>query len=519
MRCFGGLISGACAALVRAELSQPGPSTESAQATGRDLFGTRGQFLVILAIYFGLQLVVRTLTSTSVDLDESEQVLFAQRFSWGYGPDPPLYTWLQIGFFSLFGQGVFALALLKNLLLFGTYALTYHNAQFITGRHDCGLLAAVSLLLLPTIVWESQRDLTHTVLATTMAAATLACFLQFQQSRRNRWYVLFGLAAGVGLLAKFSFVLWVLGLLGAAMFEARLRRTVLDWRMALALALSALMILPCGLWAVEHRDLAFRNATKLATGEQSWLRTIVSGGRNLLLAVGSVLGPLALVYAAVFARSCPHERLNERSALYGTLVIRAVLLILGALLVLILTFRATGFRERWFQTLLAGSPVAVVALLSNRLDSGRVKVFAWLGLTLMVVVLCMVPGRILFGEPLGREEPLMRPYAEVGAQIRAAIPPDAAVITDTLLTAGNIRLALPRNDVLIPELVGVFRPQTSQWALVWDARQSSDIPVKLRSWAEKAWPGALGKGSPLFFTAGYYYHNAKQFRMGTLVLK
>src|SRR3974377_10219 len=94
------------------------------------LIGPRA--LVLVACYFSLQALFRTLISNSAELDESEQLLWAQSWSWGSVPDPPLYTWLQIAAFRLFGTHIFALALLKNVLLFSAFLGTYLGAKQIT---------------------------------------------------------------------------------------------------------------------------------------------------------------------------------------------------------------------------------------------------------------------------------------------------------------------------------------------------------------------------------------------------
>jgi len=107
-----------------------------------------------------------------VEKDEAEQLLWTQTLAWGYGPQPPLYSWLQWALFQLTGPTVVGLALLKNALLFATYAFTWAAARRLLEPAPAAL-AAASLLLLPQVAWESQRDLTHTVLVTSAAAATL----------------------------------------------------------------------------------------------------------------------------------------------------------------------------------------------------------------------------------------------------------------------------------------------------------------------------------------------------------
>jgi hypothetical protein len=37
----------------------------------------------------------RLLLSPAISWDHSEQLVWSQQLAWGYGPQPPLYTWLQ----------------------------------------------------------------------------------------------------------------------------------------------------------------------------------------------------------------------------------------------------------------------------------------------------------------------------------------------------------------------------------------------------------------------------------------
>src|SRR5262249_28361506 len=182
---------------------------------------------------------------------------------WGYGPSPPLYTWLQIAMFKVTGPSVLGLALLKNILLLATYLLTYANGLLITGRHEGGLAAAISLLFIPQVVWESQRDLTHTILTSMFAVGALSCLVKVQQTNQTRWYTLLGVTAGMGLLSKYNFGLWLLGLFGAALSLRPFRQTLLDRRMLLSIAIALLLVLPYGRWTLSHPEVAFHTVTKL----------------------------------------------------------------------------------------------------------------------------------------------------------------------------------------------------------------------------------------------------------------
>ena len=68
---------------------------------GENPFPT-GKIFCLLAAYFLAHVVVRVTISDSLELDEAEQLVLGQALSWGYGTKPPLYSWLQIGFFRIF---------------------------------------------------------------------------------------------------------------------------------------------------------------------------------------------------------------------------------------------------------------------------------------------------------------------------------------------------------------------------------------------------------------------------------
>jgi len=132
------------------------------------------KFLLLLSAYFSLHILLRVLVSDSLDYDEAEQALLSQWLLPGYTEQPPLYTWVQYFLFELFGKSVFAVSLLKNGLLFLTYLFVYLSGEKLLKDTRAAILATSSLLLIPQIAWESQRDMTHTTLVVFAAAGPVA---------------------------------------------------------------------------------------------------------------------------------------------------------------------------------------------------------------------------------------------------------------------------------------------------------------------------------------------------------
>ncbi|OYW25990.1 MAG: glycosyltransferase, partial [Methyloversatilis sp. 12-65-5] len=244
---------------------------------------------LLLLLYFGAHVLSRTLVSDALELDEAEQALWTQQFAAGYGAQPPLYTWLQWTMFQVAGVSVLSLSLLKNLLLAWTYAFVWLAARRLMAA-PLAMLAAASMLLIPQIGWESQRDLTHSVLATAVAAATLYVVVRLIERPRSVLYLALGVCAALGLLSKYSFSVF-LAALGLALLLSRDTRPLLRSPWIIVAALVALAVLgPHALWLFDNWQLASaRTMEKLGT------HASLSAGiaRGLASLLGATLATLA----------------------------------------------------------------------------------------------------------------------------------------------------------------------------------------------------------------------------------
>ena len=493
------------------------PQAPAAPATSVPApFPAPRQLLILLSVYFCLQIISRVAFSSSTDLDESEAVVLAQTFSLGYGSVPPLYTWLQILVFKVLGESVLSLSLLKNGLLLCTYLLTFATARLITRNAIAGVTAALSLFFLPTIAWESQRDLTHSVLSCTLSVGTLFSLIQVHRTRKLVWYAGLGLFAGLGLISKYNYALWLVGLLLSAATLAELRPALFDRRIFVSLCLMLLIFLPNGLWMWGHRDLALLTSSKLEFRQHlTRLEAAPIGLKNIVQSVLAFAGPITLLYVLLFSRAKRSVPAQPGSA-YPKLMLRAWIVVLLILVLLVFIAKATGFKERWFQPILVTLPIFAVTLVQTRLTPGRVKWLAALAGLVMLAVLVIMPGRLFAAERLGREEPLERPYSLVAAQVRSIIPPGSMVVCDTRLLAGNLRLGLPGVTLFTPELSPLFPTGFQDCFVCWDATKTEDMPPALRAWVAKVSDQQSALQEPQFFQARYFYHQSKQFRLALL---
>ena len=478
---------------------------------------TQTQLFSAFAIYFVIQIVSRTLLSPSTHLDESEQLMFTQQWAWGYGPQPPLYTWIQKIFFSTFGVSVFALALFKNLLLFLIYALAYWNARFITRSHACGLVAALSVLFLPQISWESQRDITHSVLATVFSLAALGLFCRAVEFRKTSDYLALGVCIGLGCLSKYNFILFLAGLLLAALTLKNPRAAVLNWRMLLAVIIGLLILLPHLLWAAHHPHLASATSSKLAIQhDQPWLSSTTKGLTSLILASIAFVLPAVVITPLIFLRAKRSSNENPVRCDFVRLMLRTLSIILVLVVLCVMFVHVTNFRGRWFQPIFLVVPILIAVLLRQRLEARRLNCLLGFSIVVAISLLIALPSRIVFGEKLHHEEPLHFPYAALAAQMKSDLAPETVIVTDDQVLAGNLRLALQPHLVVTTEILDTFAPDAQRVAFAWSPKKKEARSQALTDYVEQT--GSVDWAQAKTVSANYYYFRKKQGSMSYLLL-
>jgi len=210
--------------------------------------------LIVALVYFLLHFCLRLWVSPALERDEAEQAVLAQHFALGYGTQPPLYTWLQMLFFAIFGTHLATLLFFKTTLLFLLTVFFFLIAKETLLDEELAMLATASLAFLPQIAWEGQRDLSHTVLATMMGAALLFSFFCFYNKPSFGRSIIFGLCLGLGFLSKYNVVFLQAGFVLATLARPQARRLLLEHKNHVkTIGLTAFcVILPHLVWLLLH---------------------------------------------------------------------------------------------------------------------------------------------------------------------------------------------------------------------------------------------------------------------------
>ncbi len=414
--------------------------------------GTRSRFFAVLATWFAGQVALRCLLSPTVDLDESEQLVFTQAFQWGYSPQPPLYTWLQMLFFQVFTPSIFALALFKNFLLFITYAGVYTAARAIVRSHAGGTLAALSLLFIPQYAWEAQRSLTHSVLATAVAAVTLTVALRLIEKPSLGWYTALGTCVGVGLLSNYTYAQFAGPLLIGALLTRELRGMILNRRIFAALVIVALVLWPHISWSLQNVELVLSSTRKLRIQPDAawWFLVFAPVARIAGSFVTHIASILLVFLAMAWKQVIPLRRDPVQQPIVRWLLI-AFLSAPACALVVMLATHSTVFKGRWLQPAYLLLPLVITAWINPRLTRAAMRRLVGTACAIGVLLAFLLPARLWVSGQQQHSTPLNISFAQLGTVIKPQVDRVDLILADGKLTGGNLRLLFPDKTILTPQ--------------------------------------------------------------------
>jgi 4-amino-4-deoxy-L-arabinose transferase-like glycosyltransferase len=404
--------------------------------------------------------------------DESQQAFFSQWLALGYDSQPPLYNWFQTAVVSVFGLSLVTVSATKNLVLFLVYLSYYKLAREVLEDKLFAAIATLSLLTIPQLFWEAQRDLTHTVAQLLTINLLLYGVIRTLKAPSLASYAFVGIALGLGMLSKYNFALVAIAVPIAVWLHPDGKARLLDRRFLLSLFIALLIFLPHCLWLLDNLSIASTRTLGLMEQDapKAALAKLVQGPFKFFRLIVVILAPTVVVYAIVFGKSFLR---SARSVTVWTRFFDAVFVTIALLvLVLILTIGMTSLRDRWLLPFLFLMPIYFCLKMqaSGIRPEDFARRFFWVPLVMMIVIPALLLTRTSFPTLFHRYEAYNIPYADFVAKIVAEEGrKPGLVLTDDWIPAGNLHLQTP--DV---PLMSMFFPN-----LKVDYDWTSDKPILL----------------------------------------
>ena len=283
--------------------------------------------LVILGALILIRLLVLVLVFGQTDLffDEAQYWSWSRDLAFGYFSKPPLIAWIIRSATEVCGNAEWCVRAPSPILYSATCIVVFLAACALYGNR-VGFWSAVVFAALPAASFSSLLISTDVPL---LLFWTLAFYgwIRMIESREMRFAVLIGASLGLGLLAKYAAIYFVLCVAIDAWSDARAREALRGGRGVVALAIASAFVAPNLLWNASHGFATFSHTAHNA----GWKGFPFHLGDSLEF-IGSqfaVFGPILIVVAwRAMRRGC--EQRECRLLAFSVPVI--LLLILQALL-------------------------------------------------------------------------------------------------------------------------------------------------------------------------------------------
>jgi len=195
------------------------------------------------------------LAGQPIDLypDEAQYWIWAQKFQFGYYSKPPMIAWLIWATTHLFGDTDLAVKVSAPLLYVPTSLFLHATAKRLYDARIAAL-STIAFITLPAVSLSSLIVSTDVPLLLCWAAATYG-FVRARDEGGGRWWLLVGVAGGLGLLSKYAMGFWLGSALGFLVLVPDERRHVKPFLLSVLLAL--LVYSPNFIWNATNGFVSY----------------------------------------------------------------------------------------------------------------------------------------------------------------------------------------------------------------------------------------------------------------------
>jgi hypothetical protein len=467
-----------------------------------------------ILMFAALAGAVRLSVSPNMERDEAELFL-AVAHSWQNINQPPLYTFIISGLFSIFGVSSTVLIGVKYVLIFFFYSTFYLIVRkFWSARHALAITG--SLLFFLVYSYDFIRHLTHTVLVSFAAALTCLVYVHLLSGRgKSSYYALLGMLAGLGILSKYSYLFFLSALVLSSLSCNSGRKVITDKKILIAFAAFVIVVAPHYVIMMRENFTTINYAlSRAGAGEADILRL-----KNFLYIVKVCFIPyllLGLVFMVFFHSLISHETLisHEINSPAHRLVIFRWLAFYGAIIPFITSvmLQSAYFNERWFAPVFFTFPVALFSFVKFESNKGRTSLFGYICLCAAVSVILFRAVAGFSPDLGGKVERIHIPFRELSFKLEMELRKEGVsdlhgvmISSDDWYLPANLSAWMPGSRAIpLEEAVKTASSPISGGSrniIVWKAIESGNVPDDLRK--------MLPPGAEIKWLKADYLHSRK----------
>jgi uncharacterized membrane protein len=240
----------------------------------------------------GAKLLLHLLTAARYGIfrDEMYYLACSQHLAWGYVDHPPLTVFLAWFARHVFGESLLGLRLLPALAGAAIVWLTGALAREMGGGRFAQALAALAAATVP-IYLILQHWLTDNVFDQLLWTACVWLVMRAINTGNDRYWLWFGILAGLGFETKYSIVFLLLGVLAGVVLTSH-RRFLKSRYLWLGVLACAVIALPNLLWQIRNHFPFLELIHNIRMGNRDIARGPVAFIGDQALIMNPILFPL-----------------------------------------------------------------------------------------------------------------------------------------------------------------------------------------------------------------------------------
>ena len=210
---------------------------------------------ILLLLGFSLFLI-HMLTNHQYGFHQDEMVVLdnANNLDWGFIEYPPLTPFLARIELTLFGLSLVSARTFSALAQSIVMVLAGLMARELGGNRRTQIVVAVAAAIAPIALIQGAQIqyVTFDFLWSVLIAYLV---IKLLKSENPRWWLAIGAVIGLGMMTKYTMVMFVAGLVGGVLLTDARRYLKSPWLWG-GVALSLLIFLPNLLWQIQHKFIS-----------------------------------------------------------------------------------------------------------------------------------------------------------------------------------------------------------------------------------------------------------------------
>jgi 4-amino-4-deoxy-L-arabinose transferase-like glycosyltransferase len=310
-------------------------------------------FKSVLAVLIALTIIrIAGLYASSVDLflDEAQYWDWSRELAFGYFSKPPLLAWIIAAFEPVCGSSEACARMASPIIYLATSLVVYAIANELYGR-TAAAWSALTFAFATGLIFSARIISTDVPLILFWALALLA-YLKLLPAPDWRWAIALGVALGLGMLAKYAMIYFVMSAICAALVDREAWAFLKRPQTWIAALIALLIFSPNVIWNIANGFVTVKHTGDNISG--AGIRFQPGGAAEFFGAQFAVAGPVVFATFLVVLFRLRSAAINRADRLMLAFAIPTL-----ALIVALSFFR--GANANWAAPAILSMTVLVAA--------------------------------------------------------------------------------------------------------------------------------------------------------------